>query len=266
MGKLFSMCQLLGMNSRLPASLTLSFTGFSQRGGCTDHHSDGWGIAFFEGDGNKPGKAARYFVDKESAATSPIAQMLRTYPIKSHNVVAHVRKATVGQVSLENCHPFVRELWGRYWVFAHNGDLKDYQPKLHGAFKPVGETDSERAFCWLLQELNKSHSGMPSIEELTHTLRELVPRVAQHGTFNFLLSNGQALWTHASTRLHYVLRQHPFSHVQLKDEDVNVDLAELNSPEDRLVIVVTEPLTTNENWVAMQPGEFKVFVDGAVLA
>ena len=54
--------------------------------------------------------------------------------------------------------------------------------------------------------------------------------------------------------------------MQLKDEDVNVDLAELNSPEDRLVIVVTEPLTTNENWVAMQPGEFKVFVDGSVLA
>ena len=96
------------MNSLLPASLTLSFNGFSQRGGCTDHHSDGWGIAFFESDGLKPGKAARYFVDKESAATSPIAQMLRTYPIKSHNVVAHVRKATVGKVTLENCHRFVR--------------------------------------------------------------------------------------------------------------------------------------------------------------
>ena len=84
------MCQLLGMNSRLPASLTLSFTGFSQRGGCTDHHSDGWGIAFFEADGQTPGRAARHFVDKESAATSPIAHMLRTYPIKSHNVVAHL--------------------------------------------------------------------------------------------------------------------------------------------------------------------------------
>jgi len=32
--------------------------------------------------------------------------------------VAHVRKATVGAVTLENCHPFVRELWGRYW-FLH---------------------------------------------------------------------------------------------------------------------------------------------------
>jgi glutamine amidotransferase len=50
--------------------------------------------------------------------------------------------------------------------------------------------------------------------------------------------------------------------VQLKDDDVRVNLAELNGPEDRLAIVVTEPLTTNETWIAFQPGEFKVFVDG----
>lgn len=253
------------MNSRLPASLTLSFTGFSQRGGCTDHHSDGWGIAFFESDGNLPGKAARYFVDKDSAATSPIAQMLRTYPIKSHNVVAHVRKATVGAVTLENCHPFVRELWGRYWFFAHNGDLKDFQPALHGSFKPVGTTDSELAFCWLMQEINKAHAAVPTPEELTHTLRELTPHIAKHGTFNFLLSNGQALWAHASTNLHYVIRQYPFTTVQLKDEDVSVDLAQLNGPEDKLVIVVTQPLTTNEDWTAMAAGELKVFVEGSLL-
>jgi len=259
------MCQLLGMNSHLPASLTLSFTGFSQRGGCTDHHADGWGIAFFESEGDLPGKAARHFVDKESASTSPIAKMLKSYPIKSHNVVAHVRKATVGAVTLENCHPFTRELWGRYWVFAHNGDLKEFNPPLHGSFKPVGTTDSELAFCWLLQELNKSHASVPSVEELTHTLAELVPKIARHGTFNFLLSNGQALWAHASTKLCYVLRQHPFSHVQLKDEDVTVDLSELNGPEDRLVIVVTEPLTTNEAWVAMEAGELQAFVDGQPL-
>jgi len=250
------------MNSRLPASLTLSFTGFSQRGGCTDHHADGWGIAFFESDGAAPGKGIRYFVDKESASTSPIAQMLRTFPIKSHNVVAHVRKATVGAVTLENSHPFVRELWGRYWVFAHNGDLKDFNPPMHGHFRPVGNTDSELAFCWLMQELAKSHAGVPSVEELTLTLRELVPRIAKHGTFNFLLSNGQALWAHASTKLHYLVREYPFREVHLKDEDVKVDLAELNGRDDRLAIVVTEPLTLNEDWTAIAANELKVFVDG----
>jgi glutamine amidotransferase len=161
-----------------------------------------WGIAFFESDGSNPGRGVRYFVDKEGAATSPIAQMLRSYPIKSHNVVAHVRKATVGEVSLQNSHPFVRELWGRYWVFAHNGDLKAYAPHLHGHFKPVGTTDSEQAFCWLMQELAKSHASLPSVAELSMTLRELVPQIARFGTFNFLLSNGQALWAHASNHLH----------------------------------------------------------------
>jgi predicted glutamine amidotransferase len=260
------MCQLLGMNSRLPASLHLSFTGFSQRGGATAHHGDGWGMAFFEAEGQAKGKGVRCFIDKESAATSAVAQMLRSHPIKSHNVVAHVRKATVGEVALENCHPFVRELWGRYWVFAHNGDLKDYGPRLHGGFRPVGSTDSERAFCWLMQELAKSHADVPNVAELTNTLRELVPQIARHGSFNFLLSNGQALWAQASTDLHYLVRQYPFGEVHLADDDVRVDLDEMNTPQDRLAIVVTEPLTRNENWIRCAPAQLLAFEDGQLLA
>lgn len=260
------MCQLLGMNSHLPASLTVGFTGFTRRGGETDHHSDGWGVAFFESDSEAPGKGVRHFVDKMSAVSSPIANMLRQYPIKSHNVVAHVRKATIGDVSLENCHPFVRELWGRYWVFAHNGDLRNFEPKLHGNFQPVGSTDSERAFCWLLQELNKSHVGVPSIDELNCSLQDLVPHIARHGTFNFLLSNGQALWAHASTQLCYLTREFPFGEVQLKDAEMRIDMAELNGRDDRLSLVVTEPLTTNEPWVHMTRGELISMVDGRVQA
>ena len=257
------MCQLLGLNCKNPTDATFSFSGFAQRAGVTDHHADGWGIAFFEG--SEQDRGLRHFIDHLPASNSPVAELIRKYPIKSRNVISHIRKATPGDVSLENCHPFVRELWGRYWVFAHNGDLKDFAPLLHGSFRPVGTTDSELAFCWMLQEMNKSHAGVPSEAELTHTLRDLAQRIAKHGTFNFLLSNGQALWAHASTKLHYVLRQHPFSEVQLKDEDLSVDLSQLNSPDDRQVIVVTEPLTSNEAWVAMAPGELQVFIGGQPL-
>jgi glutamine amidotransferase len=252
------MCQLLGMNCNTPTDVMFSFTGFAERGGNTDHHTDGWGIAFFEGAG------LRHFVDHQAAAQSPIAQLISRYPIKSRNVIAHIRKATQGVVKLENCHPFVRELWGRYWVFAHNGDLKDYAPRLHASFRPVGDTDSERAFCWIMQELAKSHASLPDIAELTLTLRELADRISPHGTFNFLLSNGEALWAHASTNLYYVVRQHPFSHAQLSDEDVSVDFAELASPDDRVAVVVTAPLTTNEQWTQMASGELRVFVNGSV--
>lgn len=253
------MCQLLGMNCNVPTDVMFSFAGFAERGGRTDHHGDGWGIAFFED------KGLRHFVDHQSAAESPVAELIRRYPIKSRNVISHIRKATQGAVTLENCHPFVRELWGRYWVFAHNGDLKDYAPRLHGSFHPVGHTDSERAFCWLMQELAKSHATVPPVAELTLTLRELVPQIAKHGTFNFLLSNGEALWAHASTQLCYVVRQHPFGSATLQDEDLSIDFAQHAAPGDRVAVVVTTPLTSNEAWTPLAPGELKVFVDGSPL-
>ena len=254
------MCQLLGMNCNTPTDVTFSFAGFAQRGGRTDHHADGWGIAFFEGRG------ARLFVDPGAAAESPVAELIRRYPIKSRNVISHIRKATVGAVMLENCHPFVRELWGRYWVFAHNGDLKDYAPRLHGQSRPVRSTDSEQAFCWLMQELAKAHASVPPVQELTATLRELVPQVARHGTFNMLLSNGEALWAHGSTKLCYIVRQHPFASARLADEDLAVNFAEHTTPQDRVAVVATTPLTRDEQWTPFAPGELKVFVDGAPLA
>jgi len=254
------MCQLLGLNCATPTDASFSFTGFCQRGGGTDHHADGWGIAFFEGRG------LRLFVDHQSAANSPMAEFLQKYPLKSKNIIAHVRKATIGEVALENAHPFSRELWGRHWVFAHNGDLKDYFPHLHSRFQPIGSTDSERAFCWLMQELSKSHATLPSIEELTITLRELAPHVRHFGTFNFLLSNGDALWAHCSTQLHWLVRQHPFAQATLMDQDWTVNFAELNQPGDRAAVIVTTPLTSNERWTAFQPNELKVFVDGLPVA
>ena len=251
------MCQLLGMNANTPTDVMFSFTGFATR---AEEHKDGFGIAFFEGAG------VRLLVDAQSARESPVADMVRRFPIRSQNIVAHIRKATQGRVTLANTHPFVRELWGRYWVFAHNGDLKDFAPRLHGAFRPVGETDSERAFCWLMQELAKAHASVPATPELTATLRELAPVAAAHGTFNFTLSNGQALWAHCSTHLHHIVRQHPFARASLQDDDVTVDFAQHTSASDRVAVIVTEPLTRDEAWTPFARGELRVFVDGAPLA
>jgi predicted glutamine amidotransferase len=254
------MCQLLGLNCNRPTDATFSFSGFTRRGGLTDHHADGWGIAFFEGDPDARG--LRHFVDHLPASSSPVAELLRQYPIQSRNLIAHIRKATQGHVALQNCHPFVRELWGRYWVMAHNGNLVDHTPHLHSHFKPVGDTDSERAFCWLMQELAKSHATLPSVAELTLTLNELLPQIARHGTFNMLLSNGQALWAHASTQLCFIERRHPFATATLRDQDLSVNFAEHTQATDRVAVVVTTPLTQDETWTELKSGELAVFVDG----
>jgi glutamine amidotransferase len=242
------------MNANVPTDVMFSFEGLARR---AVEHKDGFGIAFFEDRG------LRTFVDNHSARESPVADLVRRYPIKSDNVIAHIRKATQGRVALENTHPFVRELWGRYWVAAHNGDLKGFQPRLHAAFQPVGDTDSERAFCWLMQELAKAHAAVPDVAELTLTLAELLPQPAAHGNFNLLLSNGQALWAFCSTRLHYIERAHPFGCATLADDDVTVDFGAQTTIDDRVAVVATEPMTCDERWCAMAPGDLRVFVDGA---
>ena len=251
------MCQLLGMNANTPTDVCFSFAGLACR---ADEHKDGFGIAFFEDLG------LRHFIDHHGARESAVALLVRDYAIKSDNVVAHIRKATQGRVALENTHPFVRELWGRYWVFAHNGDLKGFAPRLHGAFRPVGDTDSERAFCWLMQELAKAHASVPTVAELSATLRELLELPARYGSFNLLLSNGQALWAHCSTHLYSLQRAHPFGAATLADEDLSVDFTALTTPDDRVAIIATQPLTQGEAWSAFGQGEMRVFVGGERVA
>ena len=81
--------------------------------------------------------------------------------------MAHIRYATTGGVSLENVHPFSRELWGIQWTFAHNGQVPKFddsrdqeeQPLLGQTtistihYHPIGETDSEAVFCAILNAL-----------------------------------------------------------------------------------------------------------------
>lgn len=251
------MCQLLGMNCNVPTDICFSFEGFAARGGKTDEHQDGWGIAFFEGAG------CRLFLDVKAAIASPVADLVRNYPIKSKHVIAHIRKATFGAIALENCHPFRRELWGRYWVFAHNGDLPNFAPDDRLDYRPVGQTDSERAFCVLLNTLRQSFPvEKPALTALHPVLQQITQNIAQYGTFNYLLSDGEHFFAHCTTQLWYVVRQAPFAAAHLIDEDITVNFQELTTPRDRVAIIATTPLTDNEIWIPMHPGQVIVFQDG----
>jgi len=255
------MCQLFALDSNTPTAATFSLTGFAARGGDTGEHGDGFGVAFHETSG------CRVFVDAGRASDSPLADFLCRHPIRAERLIAHIRKATQGPVGLVNCHPFRREWWGRSWTFCHNGDLKNFQPRLDGPFSPVGQTDSERAFCWLLQELRQAFGdgAAPTYAELAPRLADLAAQVAEHGNFNFLLCDGDALYAHASTRLHWLERRHPFGRVRLVDRDVEIDLDQANGPHDRMVLVATEPLTHGEAWTPFERGELRVFAGGRSL-
>lgn len=249
------------MNCNTPTDICFSFTGFQARGGLTDIHTDGWGIAFFEG------KGVRQFLDPLPSAKSPVAELVRNYPIKSQNVISHIRKATQGRVALENTHPFIRELWGYYWVFAHNGNLTEFKPKLTGLVQPVGDTDSENIFCYLMDQLRTQFpTGYPGAEKVFQFVHQLTLPLAQQGELNFLLSNGEFLIAHCSTNLSYVVRQAPFAEASLKDQDLKVDFSSLTTENDRVAVVATVALTDNETWTRVAPGTLLLFVEGDIVA
>lgn len=246
------------MSANVPTDIVFSFTGFRMRGGMRGPHRDGWGIAFYEG------KGVRLFRDPSPSAESRMATFVRNYPIKSKSVIAHIRRASTGKVALENTHPFVRELWGREWVFAHNGRVPAVRRRRLKHHLPVGGTDSEHAFCWILDGLREAFPRPPRKAEAYRPLiRDLCRRLAKLGPFNVLLSEGDHLYVHAATRLHWIVREAPFAKARLIDEDLEVDFSKETTPRDRVAVIATAPLTANERWERCRRGEFAVFHEGA---
>ncbi|WP_314185834.1 class II glutamine amidotransferase [Aggregatibacter kilianii] len=251
------MCQLLGMNCNVPTDIVFSFEGFRHRAGLTNTHSDGFGIAFFEG------KGIRVFRDNKPGYISPIADCVKQYNIKSLNVIAHIRKATQGDVNIENTHPFIREIWGENWVFAHNGNLTELPDMSESICQPIGTTDSETAFCYIAEQLKSRFRKKPSEEQIFATIKEITNQLAEHGTFNFILSNGEWMIARCSTNLHYITRQAPFGKAQRIDDDGVIDFSNYAKDGDKVTIITTAPLTKDEVWTKMENGGFIFFKNGA---
>lgn len=250
------MCELLGMSANVPTDICFSFSGLMRRGGHTGPHADGWGIVFYED------KGCRAFHDQNPSARSEIARFIRSYSIKSQIVLCHIRKANRGRVALENTHPFVRELWGRNWSFAHNGQLRCVKKWPLSTFRPVGTTDSEHAFCWMLGQLRERWADMPTVSALRAAIDELAKTIAKQGVFNMILSDGRALYCFRSTNLVYLTRRAPFGAATLIDEDLSVDFSRVTSGSDVVTIVATRPLTRDEQWAIIEKGAVVAFREG----
>ena len=286
------MCQLLGMNCAKPTDFNFSFKGFCKRGGETDIHSHGWGMAIYEGHG------LRTFHDSLPAADSKIAKFVADYPIQTLNMMAHIRYATQGKVALENVHPFQRELWGINWSFAHNGEVPKYSDKKSYAeypllgkksqksgtnprdsifYHPVGTTDSEATFCAILNALRAEFTELPTLPLLYETLQRLCAQLVEgdeDGTIlNFLLGCGQYTqfaysWPGARpgskiwNGLHYIVRKPPFTTAKLTDVDYEVDFSKCTNRNDRVAMIATQPLTRDEEWKEFERGQLLMFDGG----
>lgn len=254
------MCELLGVVSNIPVDLAFSFTGFAMRGGQTGPHADGWGLCMYDG------LYARSFLEPHPAFSSPLARFLRENPIETALAVAHIRKKTRGEPRIVNTHPFVRVGHRRHMVFAHNGTLPNIRSRKLQFESTLGDTDSEHAFCVLLEELRAAYGETyPSDPHaLGKTLHELGNELGADGVFNFLYADGEHLYARCGDSLSFLERKPPYGTATLVDADVRVNLGEIigEVPDSRMAVIATEPLTRDEPWEKGKPGELWVFRAG----
>jgi predicted glutamine amidotransferase len=257
------MCELLGMEASHPADVVFSFTGLALRGGQTGPHADGWGLSLYDD------RFARTFLEQDPAHSSLLARFLREHPIPTRLAVAHVRKMTRGVASLPNTHPFVRVMHRRHIVFAHNGTLPHIKERPLRIESTLGETDSEYAFCVMLEKLRESYGNRWPEDpiELGKTLFEIANELGRDGIFNFLFADGDHLFAHCGDSLYSIVRRAPFGPATLVDAEIRVHFDDILrvSPAASMAVVATAPLTRDETWVKARPGTLWVFSDGDLL-
>ena len=172
------MCRLFGFRSVIPSQVHRSLLAAENALGVQSNlHPDGWGVAFYI-DG------APHVTRSPSTALGDALFHRLSGVVASETVLAHVRKATQGDKTVFNCHPFQH---GR-WVFAHNGDIPRFEELRAALLELVdqrlrrfvmGDTDSEVVFFIFLSELSRA-AGAGQRPELSHAmaaLRTTVKRV-----------------------------------------------------------------------------------------
>lgn len=266
------MCELLAMSARYPARLTSSLTRLAARAGDGSRNRDGWGIAFYQ---DKDVVLCR---DITPASVSPQVQWLEVNGPATTLSLAYIRHATQGLVGLSNTGPYARELDGRMLVFTHNGNLTGLADAGLGAlscYHPVGETDSELAFCLLLERLRQlrhEQGEPPDVERRLQVFADFCAAIRELGPASCMLADGDILFVHADRRMQSTTGM--IEAPALHRHDCPVDrpgnlLRDSQLPDEcanqRVTLIATVPLDEYP-WQAMKRGEILALRHGQIIA
>ena len=160
-----------------------------------------------------------------------------------------------------------------------NGILQDSTITL-GRFKPVGDTDSEYAFCYLLSLMEEAWSGQqpPSLDERYRIVSHFAENIRPFGPANFLYADGDVIFAHGHQRTQAGREgRHPPGLYRLcRTCSMRVEHAQINNlqiggldlgfKDDRqeVVLVASVPLTT-EHWIPFEEGELLALRNGIVI-
>ncbi len=263
------MCELLAITSKQPTTIEVSLDRFARHGSAISHNHDGWGVVYYADDD------IRRFRDTGPAAASQWVKFVEKQPLCSTLFLAHIRHANVGTVSLPNTHPFSRELGGSMHTFAHNGYLKNIAEadafKL-GRFRPLGDTDSEWAFCALLDRLSSvwmTQAQIPDLEDRYCVVAGFARELRELGIANFIYCDGDTIFAHADRRqqadgeirepgLWLSQQTSPGATQMIHGGGVTI-----SSPKQEFVMVASVPLTET-GWEPIQAGSLAALHKGRI--
>jgi len=192
--------------------------------------------------------------------------------IKTDCMIAHVRAASVGDVSESNCHPFQY----KNILMAHNGGVEDFGKIKRHLRHPLsdelynwikGQTDSEHLFAFLLNELFTSHKSISPdavVDSFEHTFRELKKLMAEHGVtepayLNMIFTNGLFF---VGTRYCSDPKEEPLTlyHSEGSRYVVEDGVTRMEAPDDddHAVLVVSEKLTDDDYWTMIPANHFVI--------
>lgn len=194
------MCRLFAHRADSPRpAIAPLFTAPNALAQQSREHADGWGIAHLH-----RGREMRVLREPVAAHASETFEA-HARAVCSELVLAHVRKASVGQNCEANTHPF--EHGG--WLFAHNGTVRRFDQRraeIERRIDPAlrrhlrGDTDSERCFFLFLGELARERRGDPlaragrAMLRVAAFLRATDPSdVPRPSVANFIATDGDAV-------------------------------------------------------------------------
>ena len=231
-------------------------------------HSQGWGFGWY------PGDEQSAMVTKDPAArnTQVLMDALTDWAhFRSTVFFCKVRGASKGY-SLKETQPFSRSFAGRDWLFMHNGDVDKVElEKLHGkknrVFEPIGNTDSELAFCNFLSLLQEGDTRKLS-DVAPEMLHAWWKRLDMLGSADMTLSDGDSVVCFHGTqspKAMYYMRIQPPNNQELYIADAAQ--ISLSNPRDtyRTALMVTSMPFASGNWFEMLPGQMIIARRGTIV-
>lgn len=231
------MCELLGFSSQTEKDISAYLKEFFSH---SDAHPNGWGLAKFIGEDD-----IELYIEPVSANKSRILPKLLHEKRVFKTGFAHIRRATIGSVRIENCHPFVKnDSTGRKWTLIHNGTIFCGTELLSYIEKQEGSSDSERILLYLIDNINseteRNGRALNSFERFK-VVEKVISDLSYRNKLNLIIYDGKQMYVHCNMKNTLFSKQ-----------------------TDDSILFSTEPLDDSPVWQSVELTRLLVYKEGVL--